>query len=251
MIHNNRNNETSGEFYDQQQVSSGTNVFVLWVQGDEDNTDLYLKISRDGGATFGDTINLSDNPASLSYHPKIVASGENVYIVWEDDQGVSGNSDIFFMKSSDSGKTFTDKIDLSNDQSGSGTPQLAVSDGSVYVAWMGTSPDNTDIFLAQSSNDGNSFNIPENLSNDPDISFNPILSVNGTHVFVEWTDQDDSGHTQIKSKTLPHTTVVSQNNAESYAELSGDLNSTVSSSALLQGQNSTYVGQRKQDRDTN
>ena len=84
--------------------------------------------------------------------------------------------------------------------------------------------------------------VPENLSNDPDISYNPILSVNGTHVFVEWTDQDDSGHTQIKSKTLPHTTVVSQNNAESYAELSGDLNSTVSSSALLQGQNSTYVG---------
>ena len=240
--HNNRNNETSGEFYDQQRVSSGTNVFVLWVQGDEDNTDLYLKISRDGGATFGDAVNLSDNPASLSYHPKIVASGENVYIVWEDDQGVSGNSDTFFKKSSDSGKTFTDKIDLSNDQSGSGTPQLAVSDGSVYVAWMGTSPDNTDIFLAQSSNDGNSFNIPENLSNDPDISFNPILSVNGTHVFVEWTDQDDSGHTQIKSKTLPHTTVVSQNNAESYAEMSGDLNSTVSSSALLQGQNSTYVG---------
>ena len=66
--------------------------------------------------------------------------------------------------------------------------------------------------------------------------------MNGTHVFVEWTDRDDSGHTQIKSKTLPHTTVVSQNNAESYAELSGDLNSTVSSSALLQGQNSTYVG---------
>ena len=100
--------------------------------------------------SFGDAINLSDNPASLSYHPKIVASGENVYIVWEDDQGVSGNSDIFFKKSSDSGKTFTDKIDLSNDQSGSGTPQSAVSDGSVYVTWMGTSPNNTDIFLAHS-----------------------------------------------------------------------------------------------------
>src|SRR4029078_2564323 len=47
---------------------------------------------------------------------------------------------------------------------------------------------------------------------------------------------------QIKSKTLQHTTVVSQNNVESYAELSGDSNSTSSSSNLLQGQNSTYVG---------
>ena len=204
---NSPNNQPSGESYDQQQVSSGNNVYVLWVQGDEDNTDLYLKISHDGGATFGDTINLSDNPASLSYHPKIVASGENVYIVWEDDQGISGNSDIFFMKSSDAGKTFTSKSDLSNDPSGSGTPQLSVSDGNVYVAWMGTSPDNTDIFLAQSSNDGNSFTVPANISNDPDISFNPILSVNGTHVFVKWTDQDDSGLTRIESKTLPHTTV--------------------------------------------
>jgi hypothetical protein len=235
---NNPNNEASGESFDQQQVSSGTNVYVLWVQGDEDNTDLYLKVSRDGGATFGDTINLSDNPASLSYHPKIVASGENVYIVWEDDEGKSGNSDIFFMKSSDAGKTFTSKSDLSNDQSGSGMPQLSVSDGNVYVVWMGTSPDNTDIFLAQSSNDGNSFTVPANLSNDPDISFNPVLSVNGTHVYVEWTDQDDSGLTRTESKTLP-TSVGSQNNAESYTDLSGGLNSTVSSSSLLQGQNST------------
>ena len=107
---NNGDNEASGESFDRQQVSSGTNVYVLWVQGDEDNTDLYLKISRDGGATFGNTIDLSNNPASLSYHPKIVASGENVYIVWEDDDGNSGNSDIFFMKSSDAGKSFTDKV---------------------------------------------------------------------------------------------------------------------------------------------
>ena len=132
---NNPNNDASGESYDQQQVSSGTNVYVLWVQGDEDNTDLYLKISRDGGATFGDTINLSDNPASLSYHPKIVASGENVYIVWEDDEGTSGNSDIFFMKSSDAGKTFTAKSDLSNDPSGSGTPHLWWQ--MVMYTWLG------------------------------------------------------------------------------------------------------------------
>ena len=239
---NNRDNEGNGESYERQQVSSGTDVYVLWVQGDEDNTDLYLKISRDGGATFGNTINLSNNPASLSYHPKIVASGENVYIVWEDDDGDSGNSDIFFMKSSDAGNSFTDKSNLSNDPSGSGTPQLSVSGGEVYVAWMGTSPDNTDIFLAQSQNDGTTFTLPENLSNDPDISFNPILSVNGTHVYVEWTDQDDSGLTKLKSKTLPHATYGFQDNSYSYADLSGALNSTYSSPGILVEQNSTADG---------
>ena len=239
---NNGDNEASGESFDRQQVSSGTNVYVLWVQGDEDNTDLYLKISRDGGATFGNTIDLSNNPASLSYHPKIVASGENVYIVWEDDDGNSGNSDIFFMKSSDAGKSFTDKSNLSNDPSGSGTPQLSVSGGEVYVAWMGTSPDNTDIFLAQSQNDGSSFTMPENLSNDPDISFNPVLSVNGTHVYVEWTDQDDNGFTKLESKTLPHATYGYQDNAHSIADLSGAVNSTYSSPGILVEQNSTADG---------
>ena len=239
---NNGDNKANGESYERQQVSSGTDVYVIWVQGDEDNTDLYLKISRDGGATFGNTINLSNNPASLSYHPKIVASGENIYIVWEDDDGNSRNSDIFFMKSSDAGNSFTDKSNLSNDPSGSGTPQLSVSGGEVYVAWMGTSPDNTDIFLARSQNDGNSFNQPENLSNDPDISFNPVLSVNGTHVYVEWTDQDDSGFTKLESKTLPHATYGYQDNANSIADLSGALNSTYSNPGILVEQNSTADG---------
>ena len=178
-----------------------------------------------------------------------MASGENVYIVWEDDDGNSGNSDIFFMKSSDAGKSFTDKSNLSNDPSGSGTPQLSVSGGEVYVAWMGTSPDNTDIFLAQSQNDGNSFTVPENLSNDPDISFNPVLSVNGTHVYVEWTDQDDNGFTKLESKTLPHATYGYQDNVHSIADLSGAVNSTYSSPGILVEQNSTAAVNQSKTKD--
>jgi hypothetical protein len=240
---NSWNNDASGESFDQQQASSGTNLYILWVRGDEDNTDLYLKISHDGGATFGNTINLSNNPASLSYHPKIVASGENVYVVWEDDEGKSGNSDIFFIKSSDAGNSFSGKSNLSNDPSGSGTPQLSVSaGGEVYVAWMGTSPDSTDIFLAH-SDDGNIFSVPENLSNDPDISFNPILSVNGTHVFVQWTDQDENGLTRTESKTLPsYDTYDHQDSMLANADLPGALNSTFSSSGILLGNSTSADG---------
>ena len=83
---------------------------------------------------------------------------------------------------------------------------------------------------------------PENLSNDPDISFNPVLSVNGTHVYVEWTDQDDSGFTKLESKTLPHATYGYQDNANSISDLSGALNSTYSSPGILMEQNSTADG---------
>lgn len=236
------NNGITGEPFDQQEVSSGDRVYMLWVQGDEDNTDVYLKISQDRGATFGDTINLSNNPASLSYNPQIVTFGENVYIVWEDDEGNSGNSDIFFIRSSDGGNTFTSKRNLSKDPSGSGSPQLSVLGDNVYVAWTGTSPDNTDIFLALSENNGNSFSEPENLSNDPDISFNPVISVNGTHIFVDWTNQDDNGLTNTKTVSL------AQPRGEGYditdAGVSYALNSTYTSSNGLadqNAQNSTYL----------
>ena len=203
-ISNYWNNNPDGESFDQQQVSSGSNVYVLWVRGDEDNTDLYLKISHDGGKTFGQAINLSNNPASLSYHPKVVASGENVYVVWEDDDGNSENSDIFFMKSSDAGKSFSGKTNLSNDPSGSGTPSFLCLMAMCMLSGRALHLRVPDIFLAQSSNEGNSFTEPENLSNDPDISFNPVLSVNGTHVNVEWTDQDDNGFTKTKNKAVPN-----------------------------------------------
>jgi hypothetical protein len=233
----------TGESFGQKQISSGNMVYVIWVQGDEDNTDLFLKISQDGGATFGDSINLSNNPASLSYNPQVVALGESVYIVWEDDEGNSGNSDVFFIKSSDGGKSFIDKRNLSDDPSGSGNPQLSISGNNVYVAWTGTSPDNTDIMLAQSLNNGDSFTVPENLSNDPEISFNPVLFVNGTHLNIEWKGQDDNGHTKIKSVSLPNVNEDEDNSHTTGADFSSVLNST---SIILPGINNNATEKQSQ-----
>lgn len=245
------NNGITGEPFDHQEVSSGDKVYMLWVQGDEDNTDVYLKISQDRGATFGNTINLSNNPASLSYNPQIVASGENVYIVWEDDEGNSGNSDIFFIRSSDGGNAFTSKRNLSNDPSGSGSPQLSVSGDNVYVVWTGTSPDSTDIYLAHSENNGNSFSDPENLSNDPDISFNPVMSVNGTQVIVDWTNQDDKGLTNTMSVSLLQPRGEGYDNTD--AGVSYALNSTYTISNGLEEervQNSTSLQENENQTQT-
>jgi hypothetical protein len=46
--------------------------------------DIFFKKSTDGGATFGDTINISNN-AGLSENPQIASSGNNVYVVWKDN----------------------------------------------------------------------------------------------------------------------------------------------------------------------
>ncbi len=226
-----------GEISHEMRVASGNMVFVTWVQGEEDNTDIYLKISQDGGITFGSPINLSNNPASLSYNQQVVATENGLFVVWEDDDGNSENSDVFFISSSDGGKSFSGKVNLSNDPSGSGNPVISVSGNNVYVAWSGTSPDSTDILMAHSTNGGDTFTVPINLSNDPEISYNPKLYLNGTNLLVEWTDQDDSGATNTKRINLPNPvgTDSGQNNNKFISSLNNatDFNSAEQNSTNL------------------
>ena len=50
--------------------------------------------------------NLSEENTGSSFFPQISSSGNNVYVVWEDD--TPGNFDIFFAVSTDNGQTFSD-----------------------------------------------------------------------------------------------------------------------------------------------
>ena len=59
-----------------------------------------FKKSTDGGANFGATINLSNN-GGFSANPVVATSGNNVYVVWEDD--TPGNSESGSRRSTDGG----------------------------------------------------------------------------------------------------------------------------------------------------
>ena len=77
-------------------------------------------------------INLSDNPTT-SRHPAMAVSDSNVYVVWEDES--SGNGDILYKRSTDGGATFSEVINLSDNEGESTAPAIAVSGSNVYVVW--------------------------------------------------------------------------------------------------------------------
>jgi len=66
----------------------------------------------------------------------IATSGDNVYLVWPDNK--TGNWEIFFKASSDGGKTFGSKINLSNDTTRSADGSIAAEGNNVYVTWWNT-----------------------------------------------------------------------------------------------------------------
>ena len=103
------------DVHDAQVFSVDSTVYVFWMDLTLGNDDIYFKKSTDGGASFGDTINLS-NDAGDSYDYQVnIPINDTMYVVWQDEtQGVNGTSEIYFKKSTDGGASFGDTINLSN-----------------------------------------------------------------------------------------------------------------------------------------
>jgi hypothetical protein len=67
----------------------------------------------------------------------IATSGANVYIVWFTDKGTpNGNGEVMFKASTDSGKTFGNKINLSNTPNADSiNAEISAAGNNVYVSW--------------------------------------------------------------------------------------------------------------------
>lgn len=155
----NLSNNTSDSF-NQEIAAFGDNVYVVWLdQGEGDNTNILLKVSADGGATFGRTVNISSN-ANQETFPKVAAYEGSVYIAWNmasDNLDERDNEGLFFVRSLDAGNTFDDIIKL-NKENDFGELQVAAFDETVYVVSGGLhSLDVNGLFFTKSIDGGRSF----------------------------------------------------------------------------------------------
>jgi hypothetical protein len=181
-------------FSEHPQISvNGNNVYVVWADNTQLNRDIYLTSSSDGGRTFGDVLNLSNNTAD-SHNQEIAVFGNNVYAVWQDTQkDQNGNSGISFTSSSDGGRTFGDVLNLSTNAGKSSFPKVSAFENNVYVAWnldrgdtASTMHDNKDgVFFTKSTDNGNSFSKETSLN----LGENPgetQIAANDNNVYVVW-----------------------------------------------------------------
>jgi hypothetical protein len=88
---------------------------------------------------------------------------DNVYFVWSSNK--TGNFEIFFAKSTDSGRTVNTAINLSNSPHAKSENSLIRAEGeNVYVTWWENYGNGTSIPLVRSSNDnGDTFGKVINL----------------------------------------------------------------------------------------
>lgn len=195
-------------------ATDGTNVYVAYVDTDSTNadTDVFFTRSTDGGANFDtpyiiDTVNTDEadtnkydeNVVSTAANNKsvqIATSGNNVYVVWEENDPDAADTDIYIAVNTSNGASGSWTISELSDSladSASSEPKLSVSGANVYVVWRDDISAETNIYLSRSIDSGANFIAPQKVSTTTDSDLPEVVST-GNSVYILWIDStgDDS-----------------------------------------------------------
>jgi hypothetical protein len=202
-------------------------VHIVWTEFISGSLEILYTRSITGGASFGPIINLSNNVED-SAAPQIAVSGNNVHIVWHNDQP-GGDFDILYRRSLNNGDTFLNIIKNLSDSEG-GSPSIAAFGNNVQVAWEDDTPLNDDILYRRSTDGGTSFTEPiKNLSSNAGSSVTPALAAINNDVHVVWSDDTGAvpaGNTEIfyrrstnSGSTFPNVITNLSNNSAGFSTL--------------------------------
>ena len=169
-------------------VMSGDNIYVAWWTNNTENgnEEVMFRASNDGGATFGDKMNLSNTPDADSWRVEIAAEGADVIVSWWETNQTSDTPAARL--STDGGQTFGPMLRLgTNGTISSETTTESTTDDTTTAT---TSTTNEEEEAATTS-----VSIVRGSSELTDDAYqpNPIeVSIDDT---ITWTNDDIAQHT--------------------------------------------------------
>lgn len=229
-----RNVTTNNDFTFPKVAAYGDNVYIAWnmvdsrsTQGEgEIITDLLYVKSSDQGNTFSPPIKLNNNGEKVG-EAQLAAYNNAVYVVWGSSPYDHVTSNLFFIKSTDNGNTFSNATEVKNDNfvspsnveivvvvgnnnsEGYGEQSLSSSPSSQQVqepqlyitGQVPLSDQNEEIYLASSSDNGDTFNqITTNLSNNSEFSECSSIAASANNIYVIWQDRTPGNNEALFTK---------------------------------------------------
>src|SRR3990172_2187698 len=182
---------------DPQVVVSGSKVYAVWTSYDGTTADILFKVSDDGGSNFGITKSLSSNAESTPLpactdiltslcrgYPQIALSGDNVYVIWQDNDEIDDDGDGVFNE--DPSEQFNDDFDglVSEDPE-----ETEIDDDFDGLFSEDPVSGDDEIFFRKTTDDGTTFSPSlsspaKNLSDDIDIAAQARIAATGVDVHV-------------------------------------------------------------------
>ena len=162
-------------------ATNGSGIFITW----EENEVVFSK-SIDGGTTWSTPQNIS-NTGPNTPGPAITTDGTNIFIAWWDGNILA--SDVFFSRSTDGGTTWSTPQNISTNIGQSADPVITTDGTNIFIAWWDTSLGSVaEILFSKSTDGGDTWSVPQNVSNNAMTSRSPSIATNGTDIFLSWNE---------------------------------------------------------------
>lgn len=127
-------------------LSKGNHILVSWTSNSgKEGNELSLVKSDDFGLSFGNITKVSNG--SKSSNVETVMVDNNLFVVWQ--ESVHDAEEILLKKSTDRGITFSQTLDLSNNDGISECPSIAATEGKLHIVWQDKSAGNNEVFYKQ------------------------------------------------------------------------------------------------------
>src|ERR1044072_8787926 len=184
-----------GAFSPRVALDSAENINIVWGDTLFFNRRVVFLRSNDLGETFSDLIEISHSSGN-AFDPEIaVDSSDGINVVWEDEG--PGVSTIMFSRSNDGGQTFSEPKPLSSTINQATEAHITTAaNGQIYVAWNEViSNGSRQAFFSRSTDNGNTFSAPINLSNDSGADIHKcFVTTRGNAVFVAYNNDEEASH---------------------------------------------------------
>lgn len=158
-------------------ASSNGKLHLVWhgnTPGDP-NGEIFYRQSTDNGVTWQGTINLSNAPGRIDLRPTIAASGDNLFVAWN---GNPDQADVFYVRSSDNGLTWSTSAILSPADSFYSRSPSATFDGfqRLHVTWYDGMPGATAPQIGK---------VVHRMSCDAGLTWSPLQEVTANDGIVD------------------------------------------------------------------
>jgi hypothetical protein len=177
-------------------ASSGSVALAVWEDARDGSSDVALRRSTDGGATWGALQFLVRGLWSQQV-PALALDGESVFLAWVDPR--HGSADIAARRSTDGGASWEPLAFLTRAPTEESRPSVSSSGASRLVAWEDVRQGSKDIALRRSSDGGASFGTVTFLARASSADTHPVLSADDADAVLAWLDRR-SGNVNVSQR---------------------------------------------------
>ena len=169
-------------------------VYVSYHDNSRGTTQAYI-ISTKKKTKFRAPINVTSHNGG-SFLPRVALdSGETVNLVWGDTLG--GRAKVLFARSTDLGLSFNEPIEVSSSPGSAFDPEISIDPAdAINVAWEDSGPGSNVIMFSRSTNGGESFSEPKQVSaGSGNATEAAIATDNSGRISIVWVG-DATGNTE-------------------------------------------------------